>query len=243
MWRKATLSIPGNMAAVNCAMLPVHPWVYGVGRSEESGSYLSPQNAVDYLAGKLAGSGGPQRVVVFMVCATDHPAFMQALTQFSAVLPLPVFAQVARMASTAATLATTKMQLPANAGNGLPLPQPLSTATSRIAMNAQRIAQAKEAAGSGANLAGLVSALSGFARAKAAALASVESALNGLLADSAQAWVFTASGSAATLASEMKKNVPQQDAVFTLATLFAGEDLTTLEAMINDTNSHAGTGR
>ncbi|HHH0172313.1 hypothetical protein [Yersinia enterocolitica] len=41
----------------------------------------------------------------------------------------------------------------------------------------------------------------------------------------------------------MKKNVPQQDAVFTLATLFAGEDLTTLEAMINDSNSHAGTGR
>ncbi|EPR6545160.1 hypothetical protein ACU74D_000266 [Yersinia enterocolitica] len=243
MWRKATLSIPGNMAAVNCAMLPVHPWVYGVGRSEESGSYLSPQNAVDYLAGKLAGSGGPQRVVVFMVCATDHPAFMQALTQFSAVLPLPVFSQVARMASTAATLATTKMQLPANAGNGLPLPQPLSTATSRMAMNAQRIAQAKEAAGSGANLAGLASALSGFANAKAAALASVESALNGLLAGSAQAWVFTASGSAATLASEMKKNVPQQDAVFTLATLFAGEDLTTLEAMINDTDSHAGTGR
>ncbi|EKN5147817.1 hypothetical protein V6611_000499 [Yersinia enterocolitica] len=243
MWRKANLSIPGNMAAVNCAMLPVHPWVYGVGRSEESGHYLSPQNAVDYLAGKLAGSGGPQRVVVFMVCATDHLAFMQALTQFSAVLPLPVFAQVARMASTAATLATTKMQLPANDGNGLPLPQSLSTATSRMAMNAQRIAQAKEAAGSGANLAGLASALSVFANAKAAALASVESALNGLLAGSAQAWVFTASGSAATLASEMKKNVPQQDAVFTLATLFAGEDLTTLEAMINDTDSHAGTGR
>ncbi|HDL6875505.1 TPA: hypothetical protein PXL76_003454 [Yersinia enterocolitica] len=243
MWRKATLSIPGNMAAVNCAMLPVHPWVYGVGRSEESGSYLSPQNAVDYLAGKLAGSGGPQRVVVFMVCATDHPAFMQALTQFSAVLPLPVFSQVARMASTAATLATTKMQLPANAGNGLPLPQPLSSATSRMAINAQRIAQAKDAAGAGANLAGLASALSGFASAKAAALASVESALNGLLAGSAQAWVFTASGSAATVASEMKKNVPQQDAVFTLATLFAGEDLTTLEAMINDTDSHAGTGR
>ncbi|EKN4101809.1 TPA: hypothetical protein ACPY8E_000309 [Yersinia enterocolitica] len=243
MWRKATLSIPGNMAAVNCAMLPVHPWVYGVGRSEESGSYLSPQNAVDYLAGKLAGSGGPQRVVVFMVCATDHPDFMQALTQFSAVLPLPVFSQVARMANTAATLATTKMQLPANAGNGLPLPQPLSTATNRMAMNAQRIAQAKDAAGAGANLAGLASALSGFANAKAAALASVESALNGLLAGSAQAWVFTASGSAATLASEMRKNVPQQDAVFTLATLFAGEDLTTLEAMINDTDSHAGTGR
>ncbi|EOZ3162553.1 hypothetical protein [Yersinia enterocolitica] len=243
MWRKATLSIPSNMAAVNCAMLPVHPWVYGVGRSEESGSYLSPQNAVDHLAGKLAGSGGQQSVVVFMVCAADHSAFMQALTQFSTVLPLPVFSQVARMANTAATLATTKMQLPARAGNGLPLPQSLSTATSRMAINAQRIAQAKDAAGAGANLAGLASALSGFANAKAAALASVESALNGLLAGSAQAWVFTASGSATTLASEMKKNVPQQDAVFTLATLFAGEDLTTLEAMINDPDSYAGTGR
>ncbi|CNF55803.1 phage-like protein [Yersinia bercovieri] len=242
MWRKATLSIPGNMAAVNCAMLPVHPWVYGVGRPEASGSYLSPQNAVDHLAGKLAGSGGQQRVVVLMVCAADHPAFMQALTQFSAVLPLPVFSQVARMASTAATLATTKMQLPASAGNGLPLPQPLSTATSRMAINAQRIAQAKDAAGAGASLVGLDSVLSGFASAKAAALANMENALNGLLAGHAQAWVFTANGSAATVASEMKKNVPQQDAVFTLATLFAGEDLTPLEAMINDSDSHAGTG-
>ncbi|MEX5714098.1 hypothetical protein IC615_00990 [Serratia ureilytica] len=49
--------MPGDMQALTCSMVPAHPWVYGVGRQEASGSYLSPTNAVDYLAGKLAGQG------------------------------------------------------------------------------------------------------------------------------------------------------------------------------------------
>ncbi|MCW6546992.1 hypothetical protein NE897_15080 [Yersinia ruckeri] len=243
MWRKATLSIPSNMTALNCAILPVHPWVYGVGRAEATGNYLSPQNAVDYLAGKLAGHGGEQCVVVLMVCAHTHAEFMPLLQQFSDVLPLPVYSQVSRMARTAASLATTKMQLPAQNAGGLPLPQPLSTATSRMALNARRIAAAKTAAAGGASVGGLQAALTQFTAARESALGKIADALSGLLAGTAVAWVFTANGTAGHVASEMRKNVPQPDAVFTLATLFAGEDLTTLEAMIHDTNSHAGTGR
>lgn len=242
MWRKAILSLPANLAAVNCALLSVHPWVYGVGRHEESGQYLSPQNAVDYLAGKLAGAGGAQQVVAFMICAADHAGFMQALRQFSQVLPLPTIAQVSRMAATAATLATTKMQLPAAGGAGLPLPQPLSTASTRLMMNAQRITAAKQAASAGVTVEGVQSALAGFSAAKAKALAKMESTLTDVLAATTPAWVFTGRNHPATLAREIKKDVPQSDAVFTLATLFVGEDLTPLEAMIHDTDNHVGPG-
>lgn len=239
MWRKATLSIGQNMAALACSILPVHPWVYGVGQEAGEGSYLSPKNATEYLANKLEGTGGEITAVVFMVCATTHADFMKSLAAFSSVLPLPIFSQVTRRAQEAATLAITKMQIPGKALGGLPAAVPLSTATNRLAMNAQRIAQAKAEAATGASVSGLVSALSDFTSARSSALAGIGQALANLQGKAAPAWVFTAKGSPAFIASEMRKNIPQQDAIFTLATLFSGPDLSPLEGMIND-DHHPG---
>ncbi|MCT8342578.1 hypothetical protein LG003_06745 [Photorhabdus kleinii] len=116
-------------------MLSVHPFVYGIGHKADSGRYLSPANAINYLANKIWGTGNISAVVL-MICAKTHNEFIQHLTQFSAVLPLPVFFQVTRMAKTAECLAITKMQLPGRAGGGLPPSQPFSTSTSRMAVNA-----------------------------------------------------------------------------------------------------------
>jgi len=234
MWRKATLSIGQNMGALACSVLPVHPWIYGVGQEAGDGSYLSPKNATEHLASKLEGAGEETSAVVFMVCATTHADFMKNLAAFSSVLPLPVFSQVTRRAQEAATLAITKMQIPGKALGGLPAAVPLSTATNRLAMNAQRIAQAKVEAATGASVGGLVSALSDFATARSSALSGVSQALADLQGKIAPAWVFRAKGSPAFIASEMRKNIPQQDAIFTLATLFSGPDLSPLEGMIND---------
>ncbi len=239
MWRKATLSIGQNMVALTCSVLPVHPWIYGVGQDAGEGSYLSPKNATKYLASKLEGAGEETSAVVLMVCATTHTDFMKNLATFSSVLPLPVFSQVARRAQEAAQLAITKMQIPGKAAGGLPPAVSLSTATNRLAINAQRIAQAKAEAAIGASVSGLVSAMSDFATARRSALAGVTQALADLQGKSATAWVFTAKGSPAFIASEMRKNIPQQDAIFTLATLFSGPDLSPLEGMIND-DHHAG---
>lgn len=233
MWRKSELRM-ADMAALSCSVVPVHPWVYGVGQEAGDGSYLSPKNATDYLAKKLGGGDDEMSVVVLMVCATSQAEFMKNLASFSSVLPLPVFSQVARRAREAATLAITKMQIPGKGLGGLPPAVPLSTTTSRMAMNAQRIAQAKAEAATGASLGGLVSALADFAQARSAALEGISQALEALQGKSAPAWAFTAKGTPAFIASELQKNIPQQDAVFTLATLFSGPDLSPLEGMIND---------
>ncbi|ATM78676.1 hypothetical protein [Serratia fonticola] len=239
MWRKAVLRMPGNMQALTCSMVPAHPWVYGVGRQETSGSYLSPANAVDYLAGRLAGQGEEISATVFMICANSHTEFMPLVTALAGVLPLPAMSQVQRMAQTAATQAVTRMQLPGKIGGGLPAAVPLSTSAQRLALNAQRIAEAKAGAAIGASVGGLQSALAGFAQARQSALDVVSQAMAALQGKSAPAWVFTAKGAAASVGAAMKKDIPHQDAVFTLAVLFVGKDLEQLEAMIHD-DSHAG---
>lgn len=239
MWRKAVLRMPGNMQALTCSMVPAHPWVYGVGRQETSGSYLSPANAVDYLAGRLAGQGEEISATVFMICANSHTEFMPLVTALAGVLPLPAMSQVQRMAQTAATQAVTRMQLPGKIGGGLPAAVPLSTSAQRLALNAQRIAEAKAGAAIGASVGGLQSALAGFAQARQSALDVVSQAMAALQGKSAPAWVFTAKGAAASVGAAMKKDIPHQDAVFTLAVLFVGKDLGQLEAMIHD-DSHAG---
>ena len=240
MWRKATLSIPDDMSALACSVLPVHPWVYGVGQAAGDVSYLSPVNATEYLAKKLESVSEESSIVVHMLNAPTHTEFMGMLTNYSSVLPLPVISQVKRRAEEAAALAITKMQIPAKLSGGLPAALPLSTATNRLAVNAQRIAAAKVEAAAGTSAAGLLSAMKDFASARGSALSAAADALTALKGKTSPAWVFTAKGNGAYLAGELRKNIPNQDSVFTLATLFCGADLSTLEAMIHDDN-HART--
>jgi hypothetical protein len=131
------------------------------------------------------------------------------------------------------------MQIPAKLSGGLPAAMPLSTATHRLAANAQRIAAAQAEAAIGASADGLTSLLSDFANARDATLAATAAALSALGSNTTPAWVFTGQGSGSYLAGELRKNIPNQDSVFTLATLFSGADLSTLEAMIHDDN-HTG---
>ncbi|STQ42879.1 Uncharacterised protein [Ewingella americana] len=101
-------------------------------------------------------------------------------------------------------------------------------------MNAQRIAEAKLEAATGASVGDLISMLSDFSKARSTALTGIGQALADLQGKAAPAWVFSAMGTPAFIASELQKNIPQQDAIFTLATLFSGPDLSPLEGMIND---------
>lgn len=239
IWRKVTLRLADSLPPLTCTILPVHPWTPGVGRTAATGSYLSPQNAVHWLAQTLSGTGRNLRVMVVMLCATSQPEFMSQLTAFSAVLPLPVLGQVSRMAQTAATQAITRMQLPPKAGVGLPAPLPLSAGTLRLAQRAKIMAEAKAEAASGASVAQLQAHLTALSDARQSAHDAISQALGELSQKSVNAWVFTGEGLAVTLAVNMQKKVPQPDAVMTLATLFAGDEVLALEAMVHD-NHHIG---
>lgn len=232
------MRISPNMTGIHCSMLSVHPFVYGIGQKADSGHYLSPANAINYLANKIRGTGN-MSAVVLMICAKTHNEFIQHLTQFSAVLPLPVFSQVTRMAKTTERLAITKMQLPGKPGSGLPPLQPFSTSTSRMAVNAQLIAQAETQVSVGSSIAGLKSQLTNFTTVRQNALQQVTAALNGVRNKSARVWVFSGKWNGALLAEKLRQDIPEQDAVYTLATLFAGDDIRALERMLhNEPNYH-----
>lgn len=37
MWREATLSFSDSVTSVDCAIVPAHPWVYGLGQQTDNG--------------------------------------------------------------------------------------------------------------------------------------------------------------------------------------------------------------
>lgn len=232
-WRKSLMKLSPTMSGLTCSMVPAHPFVYGLGQKTDTGSYLSPTNAINHIAKKLAGTAETE-IVVMMICAKTQAEFMSLLQQFSTVFPLPVFSQVERMAKTAESLQITKMQLPAPQFGGLPKPQTLSTSNSRDTINAQLIEQAKNSAGSASGIDAMKSAMSGFKSARENALKGISDKLTGLLGKSVVIWSFTGKGTGDYLAEHLKKDIPDPDAVFTLATLFAGSELSSLQGMLHD---------
>ncbi|MEI9788374.1 hypothetical protein V5094_11925 [Moellerella wisconsensis] len=232
-WRKSLMKMSPTLSGLTCSMVHAHPFVYGLGQKADTGSYLSPSNAINHITKKLSGAAETE-IVVMMICAKTQREFMTLLQLFSTVLPLPVFSQVERMAKTAESLQTTKMQLPAQQFGGLPKPQALSTSSSRATINAQLIEQAKNSASSESGIDMMKSAMSGFKSARENALKEIDNKLNELLGKSVDIWSFTGKGTGDYLAEQLKKDIPEPDAVLTLATLFAGSELSALKGMLHD---------
>lgn len=233
MWRESVIKIADNMASLQCSIIPAHPWIYGVGHSTDSGKYLSPANALGYLVGKLATSGGGGDVIIMMVAENTHNAFMKALSDLATVFPAPAFTQVKRMAAAAAELNTVRMQLPSKV-NSLPAAAPLSVPTNRLAINAQRVAAAQLAAAANVTTAGLQGQIAGFVQERAGLLSSMNASLEELKGASAKAWTFSYTGSHRVAALEILKGIPQATAVHTTAMMFIGDSLTDLGKMINE---------
>ncbi|MHA6636148.1 hypothetical protein ACX3OY_20455 [Citrobacter farmeri] len=233
MWRESVIKIADNMAALSCSIVPAHPWVYGLGQITDSGGYLSPANALEYLANKLIASHASGDVIVIMIAENTHDIFMQALNQLVTVFPAPVFTQVKRMAAAAAELSTVKMQLPSKV-NALPVVAPLSVSTNRLALNAQRVAAAQLEAAASTSIDGLKSQIAGFIQERAGLLSSLSQSLDDLKGVSARAWTFSFTGNHSTAAAELLKGIPQTTAVHTTAMMFIGDSLADLGKMIHD---------
>lgn len=232
-WRKSLMKMSPTMSGLTCSMIPAHPFIYGLGQKTDTGCYLSPTNAIKHITKKLSGAAETE-IVVMMVCAKSQVEFMSLLQLFSSVFPLPVFSQVERMAKTAESLQVTKMQLPGKQFGGLPNPQALSTSSSRTTINAQLIEQAKNSASSASGIDAMKSAMSGFKSTRENALKDISNALTGLLGKSVVIWSFTGKGTGDYLAEQLQKDIPEPDAVFTLAILFAGSELSALKGMLHD---------
>ncbi|MFJ5422280.1 hypothetical protein ACIPSQ_16915 [Pectobacterium parvum] len=232
MWHEKRLAIPANMRPITCSTVVVHPWTFGVGQAVESGVFLSPPNAVNTLAGKLAGAPANHDVVIFMITATTIEQFITLLTAAAAVFPLPELTQVQRRARSALSLAVTKMQRPMPSGS-LPAAVPLSFSTARQASTAQAMQQAISQTG-GAVMADIANALAGFAVQRQALLAAAGETLQQLQGASVPIWALSVDNSIETALLEMRENIPNPDAVLTLCMMFVGEDLGALREMVTE---------
>lgn len=233
MWKKCAVR-PGNIQAANMSVSAAHPWVYGLGQKTENGAYLSPDNAVAWLAEKLASLTEQADVVIFMVAGQSHDEFMAYLEPLTAVFPAPAFTQVSRLARSAAELATVRMQKPAKAINGLPDALPLSVPTTRTMSSAAAVASA--AAPGSLSLSGLKASLAAFVSQRAELLSGIADAAGELAAKSASAWVFTASGDAATMTKALLTDILAASSVFSAAIMLVGSDLSGIRGMIHDIN-------
>ncbi|EBX6268633.1 hypothetical protein ODD50_003244 [Salmonella enterica] len=240
MWREARLAFTDSLAALDCSVVPAHPWIHGLGQQTDNGAYLSPVNAIHYLAERLAGTGGNTDVVIMMVTGQTHENFMKGLSSLVDVFPAPAFTQVRRLAESAATLATEKMQIPAKAGAGLPVAIPLSVPTSRAALSAAAVSEAQKAAGAGFSLDGLKQQLGEFTQLRDSLINEVASGLADLQRKSARAWVFTASGDTAATLLALVQDIPQPSAVYTAAIMLAGKNLDGIRGMIHDVDPDTG---
>ncbi|EAC0099918.1 hypothetical protein DUQ39_25160, partial [Salmonella enterica subsp. enterica] len=91
MWREARLAFTDSLAALDCSVVPAHPWIHGLGQQTDNGAYLSPVNAIHYLAERLAGTGGNTDVVIMMITGQTHENFMKGLNSLVDVFPAPAF--------------------------------------------------------------------------------------------------------------------------------------------------------
>ena len=239
MWKYRNIKLSDSLSHNDCSVIPAHPWVYGVGQQTESGIYLSPDNAISYLARKLGATGEVAEVVIFLITGNDHDDFMQNLGALVDVLPVPAMTQVKRLAQSAAALATEKMLIPSPAAVSAAT-VPFSTPTTRAALNAQRVAEAQKQAASGFSSTGVKAALASFIEERDNILSEVASGLESLKGKSARAWAFTAQGDITTTLRSMVKDIPAASAVHCAAVMMVGENLAGLREMIHELDSDTG---
>lgn len=240
MWREARIAFSDSVAALNCSVIPAHPWIYGLGQQTDNGAYLSPVNAIAYLAEKLTGTGGAADVVIMMVSGQTHDSFMASLNNLVDVFPSPAFVQAKRLAQSAAELATERMQVPAKYSSALSAAIPLSVPTNRTAIAAAAVKKAQDEAAAVIDLDGLKKQLDEFAQLRDGLLGDIASGLSELQGKSARAWVFTASGDLPSTLLELVKGIPLQSSVFTAAMMLVGDNLDGIKGMIHDLEPDAG---
>lgn len=237
MWEQKVVRLSDSIQKSNVATVTAHPWVYGLGQKTANGFYLSPVNAVVWLAEKLASLTENTEVVIFMVAGQTHEEFMSYLDPLTSVFPVPAFTQVSRLARSAVELETVKMQIPAKIVNGLPDPAPLSASTTRTMSGAAAVASA--AAPGSLSLSGLKASLTDFTAQRAGLLSGIAEAAEKLAGKSASAWVFTASGGGVDMVRELLTDIPAVSSIFTAAIMLVGADLSRIREMIHDSD-HAG---
>ncbi len=223
MWQRMVLAFPATISAISCSVLTVNPWTYGAAQVTDSGNYLSPENAVKYLAKRLATAGGAPSVVSILQTGTQLDGFITSMENLAGIFPIPDFEKTIRKAKSATELAITKMQLPGAQISGLPEAAALPIRTYRQAINAAKTQAAAQAAQISSGSGEIAAALASFENAATAAQQEAGQFLGELKGKFVEVWAFIDAGEPAKVANNMLAGIPDKDAIYTAGSLFAGD--------------------
>ncbi|HEP0305452.1 TPA: hypothetical protein QIS90_001265 [Providencia rettgeri] len=237
-WQKKIFSLPSDLSPVQCSTLIAHPWAVGVGQQQETGCYLSPENAVTHLVSKLSQVNAGQDVLVMMLTGKTLSEFMARLATAAISFPLPALTQVSRQAASYQHLATTKMQLPARPSD-IPNPALLSIFTTRRVNAAEQCQKALQQAQQSLSLDSLSNKLQQFKQLRAQVLTQAQTELSQLQSGSFPVWVHSTQRDTQLAKTQLMKDIPDGDSVFTLAMMFIGEDLSSLRQMVKQDDHNA----
>lgn len=235
-----SLKVQLNALLVHGQVLTVHPYQYGIGQTQESGVFLSAQNAVNGLITKLNDQADDNRpagtvnAVAILLSADTRQQFSAVLTNFVQVLPVSELAALARRVQFELS-ASDKMNTPAVDAvprykpNGYLNQNPLRDA---LKYQGAQVAQLESLASDQSDV---VAKLQALEQKRNAALSEWKAAIDGLKNISGRVQTFKASGSASSIASQLKDSgVPNAQAALSAVVMFtSSEPLTFLEELLN----------
>ncbi|MGY2573145.1 hypothetical protein [Vibrio sp. C8] len=228
-----------NSLLVSGTVISATPYQFQVGEKLDSGSYLSPTNAVKTLVAKLRDLADTHRpkgqlnVVAIMLTAQSINEFSTKMQQITSVLTLPDWQQVARQATALVNNSSDKLHQPAAIVQPRFKPfaplnaQPLGDYFSE--QNAQLVTLESLASDS-TNVIGKLQAL---AAKRANTLAEVSQAINALKALQGSVYSTTFSGSTESVATQLQNAGAPNNHQLTIASLLLShEPLTFWEELL-----------
>lgn len=238
---EALLGLRDDLTAllVSGTVLSATPYQFQVGEKLDSGSYLSPTNAVKTLVAKLRDLADTHRpkgqlnVVAIMITAQSISEFFTKLQQITSVLTLPDWCQVARQAKALVNNSSNKLHQPAAIVQ--PRFKPSATLNTQPMgdyfdqQNAQLVTLESLASDS-TNVIGKLQAL---AAKRSNTLADVSQTINALKAVQGSVYSAQFSGSAESVATQLQNaGVPNNHQLTMASLLISNEPLTYWEELL-----------
>lgn len=247
MWKKATLALPASALekmtggsnapfslAVTGQKIAVHNWTHG--KTEQSGRYLSPENAVKAVSAKFNDYADPHRpqgvvqAVVFLITSTSGEVFIQQLEAMGGILDYSEVKQALSYATASQRLEAEKMvKMPTIAFPSFATGADLTPSGGRALNNAVN-ASLEEAGGKmPADPFAVIAKLKAQKAEKAKARAEQAKKLT---QSKAEVWAFVGDGLLDEIALTLFDNLPTSENVFSFMLAFVGEDLSGLKMLL-----------
>lgn len=202
MWAPGVLSVK-NFKSLNCNVLSAMPYL------TNGKKYLTPINAVDAILEKTNSS---EAIFCLMVTATTELNFVSKIKSLANCWALPDFNKALRISQTLVNLDANKMILPAPDVSTCSVP--LSTPQSRAILASKKIGQVKAL-----NVSAMQSNITHFTTQQKQLISEMQNQSNSIASEIVQVNYYFG------IANELKKDIPNENHVFTLMIGFTGADI------------------